>query len=404
LSLRFAFETDVDRSALERLAERMGAGGATVASWPLRFSWNRLPGAGGADYAFPVRRRRLLAWEGGEVRASVNFFENELYLAGRSEPIAFAWSNGLFSESVVDRRYVLLPTLLLRAALSRQPRQMALGPSGSRAPMARLLTTLGWKSQAVALLFLTVRAAVVMRELRRLSEHPVLLAGGRAAAAIGLATLADITLAGLRRWRCPRHLRIEDADRFAGWSDEVWSAAQPSYGALARRDAAALDRLYRPGDRRLIRFRVSDRDRLRGWVLLTVEDKVDDPDFGNLRLGVLADCLAQPGYAGALIAAGVDRLVAANVDLIQARFSHASWIAAARRTGFVPVPTTTRVFASPTLVGDVPPLPSIHLTYGDNDGPLPYEQSASKPEAIITGVPTSPSAKAAGPRSPLCST
>jgi hypothetical protein len=386
LPLRFAFETDADRPALERLAERIGAGDAAVAGWPLRFSWNRLPGSGGTDYAFPVRRRRLLAWEGEEVRASVNFFENQLYLAGRSEPIAFAWSNGLFSESVVDRRYAIVPILLLRVALSRQPRQMTIGPSGIGAPMPKLVTALGWTSQAVPLLFLPVRAAVVLRELRRLSRYPALLAGGRAAAALGLAALADITLAGLRRFHRPRHVRIEEVDRFAGWSDAVWSAAQPSYGALVRRDAAALDRLYRPGDRRLIRLMVCDRDRLRGWVAMTVEDKVDDPDYGNLRLGVLADCLASPGCTGALIAAGVDRLVAAHVDLIQARFSHSAWIAAARRTGFVPVPTTTRFFVSRTLAGDMPPLPSIHLTFGDNDGPLPYEESAGDPEAQMSRI------------------
>jgi hypothetical protein len=385
LSLRFAFETDADRPALVRLAERLGAGGSNIADWPRRFSWNRLPGPEGTDYAFPVRRRRLLAWQGEEIRGSVNLFENELYLARRSEPIAFAWSNGLFSESVVDRRYALVPILLLRVALARQPRQMSVGFGGAQEPMSKLLTAAGWTSQAVPLLLLTVRAAVVVRELRRLSRYPALLAGGRAAAAIGLTALADMTLAGLRRLRFPRHMRIEEVDRFAGWSDEVWSAAQPSYGALVRRDAAALDRLYRPGDRRLIRLTVSDGDRVRGWIALTVEDKVDDPDYGTLRLGVLADCLAPPGYAGALIAAGVDRLVAAHVDLIQVRFSHAAWIAAARRSGFVPVPTSTRFFVSPALAGDVPPLPSIHLTYGDNDGPLPHEQSSGDPEAAMSG-------------------
>jgi hypothetical protein len=376
LALRFAFETDTDRPALERLAKRLEAGCAAIADWPLRFSWNRLPGPGGTDYAFPVRRRRLLAWEDGEVRASVNFFENQLYLAGRSEPTSFAWSNGLFSESVVDRRYAIVPTLLLRIALSRQPRQMTVGPIGTEAPMPKLLTALRWTNQAMPVLVLTVRAAVVVRELRRLSRHPVLLAGGRAAAALGLATLADFSLAGLRRWRCPKQMQMEEVDCFAGWSDEVWTAAQRSYGALARRDAAALNRLYPPSDRRLLRLRVSDRDRVRGWVVMTVKDKVDDPDYGNLRLGILADCLAPPQYAGTLIAAGVDRLVAARTDLIQVRFSHAAWIAAVRRSGFVPVPTTTRFFVSSALAGDLPPLSSIHLTYGDNDDPLQYDQNA----------------------------
>jgi hypothetical protein len=361
---------------MERLAARLRAGGAGIADWPLRFSWNRLPGAGGADDGFLVRRRRLLAWQGGEVRASVNFFENQLYLAGRAEPIGFAWCNGLFSESVVDRRFALMPTLLLRVALSRQPRQMTVGPSGPDEPMPILLTALGWTHQAVPMLFLTVRTAVVLRELRRLSRYPALRAGGRAVAALGLATLADMTLAGLRRLRRRRSMRVEEVNGFAGWSDAIWGEAQPLHGALVRRDAAALDRLYRPGDRRLIRLTVSERNRLRGWVAITVEDKVDDPDYGNLRVGVLADCLGLPEYAGAVVAAGVDRLVAEHIDLIQVRFSHAAWLAAARRIGFVPVPTTARLFASPALAGDLPALPSLHLTYGDNDGPLPIEEES----------------------------
>jgi hypothetical protein len=377
LTVRFAFETAADRSALERLAERLRTGGSALADWPMRFSWNTLPGAAVEDSGFAVRRRRLLAWDGDEVRGAVNFFEHELFFGHSHEPIAFAWSNGLFSESVIDRRYAIVPVLLLREALARQPRQMTVGPIGTEAPFPRLLIALGWSYAPVPVLILPVHAATVMRELRRLSQYPKLRAAGLAAAAVGATSLIDLAFAGLRRLRHTRSIRVEEVDRFAGWSDAVWKAAQPLYGALARRDGATLDRLYRPADRRLIRLKLSRGGACPfGWIAVTVRASVDDPDYGNLRQGVLADGLASPKDAGVLVAAGVERLAAEGVDLVRARFSHAAWISAARHIGFVAVPSTTRLFASPPLSGALPRLQAVHLTHGDNDGPLPYDHKA----------------------------
>jgi hypothetical protein len=376
LRLTFAFETLADRPALGRLAKRLEAAGADVMDWPLRFSWNNLPGAGTADGPFPVRRRRFLAWDGDEVRGAVNFFEHELFFARDRKPVAFAWSNGLFSESVIDRRYSSIPIALLRAALARQPRQMAVGPIGVEAPMPKLFLALRWNHQPVSVLVLPVRTALVARQLRRLSRYPKLRAIGRAATTMGLGSLADLGFAGLRWLRRTREARIEEVDWFAGWSDAVWQAAQPCYGALARRDGRALDRLYRPGDRRLIRLKVSRPGRVPiGWIAVAVRENVDDLDYGDLRLGVLADCLASPGDAGSIIAAGVERLVAAGADLIQTTFSHEAWITAAQRIGFVPVPTTTHFFVSPSLSTALPPLRAIHLTLGDNDGPFAYDRT-----------------------------
>jgi hypothetical protein len=83
------------------LAARFSRAGSDEAQWPLRFSWNRLPGMP-PDTSFPVRRRRLLALEGEEVRGAVSFFEHQLWLAGSEEPIAFVWPDGMISEGVVN--------------------------------------------------------------------------------------------------------------------------------------------------------------------------------------------------------------------------------------------------------------------------------------------------------------
>jgi hypothetical protein len=166
---RLAFETDQHRGALERFAARLERAGATEAQWPLRFSWNRLPGMS-PEPSFPIRRRRLLAFDGEEVRGAVNFFEHQLWLAGSEEPIAFVWPNGMISEGVVNRAYMTVAPALLRAALGRQPRKMALAPIGTEAAISKLLISHRWRHQPVPVLALPVRSARVVRELRRLSH------------------------------------------------------------------------------------------------------------------------------------------------------------------------------------------------------------------------------------------
>jgi hypothetical protein len=372
LDLRFGFETDADRPALERLAARLREASAPTANWPLRFAWNRLPGLHGGDDQFPVRRRRFLARDGSEVRGAVNILESELSLSARSGMTSFAWSNGLFSESVVDRRYSSVPVALMRAALAQQPRQMNLGPIGTLDAMPRLFIALHWWYAPVAVLMLPLRTARVAHDLRRLSRYPRLQATAQLAATVRLTSLVDFGLAAWRLGRRPRSVHIDDVNQFSGWADEVWMATRSSYAALVRRDGAALDRQYRAGDTRLTRIRISVGARPLGWMAVTIRENRDDPDYGNLRVGVLADCLSEPRDAAAVLMAGVERLAEEGVDLIRATFSHSAWIAAARRTGFVPVPTTTRFFASPPMASLLPPLSDIHLTLGDNDGPLPY--------------------------------
>jgi hypothetical protein len=64
--------------------------------------------------------------------------------------------------------------------------------------------------------------------------------------------------------------------------------------------------------------------------------------------------------------------------LIVATFSHSAWIAQCRRIGFVPVPTTTHLFVSPALAPLLPRLSSFHLTRGDCDCPLKYNQAVEE--------------------------
>jgi hypothetical protein len=192
-------------------------------------------------------------------------------------------------------------------------------------------------------------------------------------AKFGLTLLLDYGLAGLRRLGLHQQVTVDEVGSFRDWADDVWHTALPEYEAVVRRDAVALDRLYQVGDSRLIKLRVrSTRGHTTiGWIAVTLDQKIEHPDYGNLRIGILADCFGHPKNAAPVLMAGVEYLAARGADLVQVTLSHANWIKAARRIGFLPVPTTTRFFASPTLAQDLPQVSSMHLTLGDNDGPIP---------------------------------
>lgn len=370
--LRFDFETDADRPALIRLAERMRAKGAVVSDWPQRFYWNRLPGAPVGD-DFPVRRRRLLAFEGEEVRGIQNFFEHELWVNTQEKPLPFVWANGLVTEALTNARYATIPAALLRNSLSRVPMHMAIGRVGTEMPMARLLIAARWGHLPLPVFALPVRSSVIAK-FDRIASRPKLKLAANLAVALRITLLADSALAGLRRLRQPRNAQIFEMDRFGPWADEVWSSSQRFYKALTRRDAAALDRLYCPGDPRLIRLNIRRADNTLGWIALTIHDFVDDQDFGTCRIGNLADALAPPADASSVIALGVQCLVEHKADLIMGTFSHIAWITALRRIGFIRVPTTARFFASPAaatvVLHPATPLKHMHFTMGDCDGPL----------------------------------
>ena len=149
---------------------------------------------------------------------------------------------------------------LLQAAIARQPRQMDFGLD--RHGSANAQTSNG------SVLALPVGAG---RWLRR---TPSGISARRAAVAVGLTSVVDLGLAGLARCdrRVPRASR-----RWTGsqaLSDAIWDASRSLYGALTRRDAAALHCLCRPGDKRMIHRRFSRDGRCLG---------VDRAEYARLR-------------------------------------------------------------------------------------------------------------------------
>ena len=363
------FQEPADTPALARLAERLQP--TRYASWPLEVEWARaLPGAPEND-AFCVRRRRLLLYEQTEVRALHNFFEHEMYIAGLPHP--FVWVNGPLSESVVNQRYALSWLMLLEKSLALQPLHLGGGPPHILDFLARR----GWSRGGTFPRFLLpVRPAKVLREMSWFQSSRGRQFAARLLAGSGLGSCLGFLLSGRKRIASSENFQTEEWDHFGPWADRIWRNVHRQYQAVARRDAATMNRLYRPGDTRFRRFLVRQADREVGWFLTTTQLRpTSDVDlgFGNLRVAAVVDTFCGLQDATDLMRQAVRAAVAEDVDLIYGHWSHQTWQDACTRTGFFRLPTKFPFAVAPAgkglLFTPTLPVAAIHFTDSDNDGP-----------------------------------
>ncbi len=95
------------------------------------------------------------------------------------------------------------------------------------------------------------------------------------------------------------------------------------------------------------------------------------PNFGDLKVGTLADGFGRVANAPALIAAGINYLAEAGVNIIVANFMHSAWARACRRAGMLPGPSNYNLFVSPAvplLREDSCRPEEIHVARGHGDG------------------------------------
>jgi hypothetical protein len=378
-SFTFKFQEPTDEPALARLAQRLAE--TAYASWPLQVEWSRkLPGAPNHD-TFAVRRRRLLLCEGGEVRAFHNFFEHELYLDGQSHP--FVWPNGELSEGIVDRKYAIGCLMVMQHSLKLQPFHLVMGGAPA---FQQILAHLGWKrSPAMMRYLLPLRPAKVLKEMDWFQRTPARRAVSSLLAYSGVGTALGHALSGRKTKRFhSAEYRAEAWDHFGPWADDVWRDGMPTFRAVTRRDAATMNRLYRPGDLRFRRMLVRHRNVPVGWFLVSTQLKSTaemNLGFGNLRVGALIDTFCPVEHARPLLALAIEQMASEGVDMIFGHWTHAGWDQALRDVGFLARPTAYPFYASPAgakvLFTATHPLEACHFTDGDCDGPY-YVQAESK--------------------------
>lgn len=356
--------------AVKELNQRLTAGGIAT---ELLFPESHIP-----DWLPRLPGRRLyqeyfLAAEGSVVRGGYILKRQEFSFSGTVREIAHYRLP--LSEGAVDNAYGAVAIQMLRTALRTEPLLFALGMGGFERPLPRMLKAMGWTVLAVPFYFRVVHPRRFLRDIRALRTSPLRRFALDAAAASGLGRLV---VAGRQKMaeRQPAGdpPEVDLLDGFSGWADELWRVWGAGYALAAVRDSETLNLLYPTDEPRFLCLRISRRDEVLGWAVLLDTAMRDHKQFGNLRVGTIADCLASPDNAHWVTQAAARFLEAREVDLIVSNQGHAAWGRALRATGFLEGPSNFLFAASPKLAEFLQPIEEnqrkLHINRGDGDGPI----------------------------------
>ncbi len=279
---------------------------------------------------------------------------------------------GPVSEGLVNPRYSLLALSFMAHMQRLQPRLYAWAASER---MIALLQTLRWRIFWTPFFFRVLKPGRFLRQASHLRSHRrtrILLDGF---ARSGLGALAFRLLQA--RWRRTGgvEVQVETVHRFGPWADDIWAAARAHYTLIAQRDAATLnDLMATPGWPNATILRISSGGQTVGWVAIRTNRMHGDARFGDMHVGSVIDALSLPGHERSVVGAATRALEDRDVDMIATNFSHPTWGAAFRSSGYIPL-QNRRIFAvSPKLEQATEPvdeafLAGVHLTPIDGDGP-----------------------------------
>lgn len=312
----------------------------------------------------------FLATENGDVRGGFILRHQEFAVAGEVRPVAHYRLP--VSEGVRDKAYAGVALQMLRNATTRQPLLFAIGMGGLENPLPRFLKAVGWAMTPVPFYFYAVRPAAFFRHVQAVRRSAARKVLADAAAASGAGWVAFKLMHRLRRGARPGPFKWHIVPEFSSWADDLWARCAPSYAMAAVRDSASLNLLYPRTDHRFVRVRIDVDGRAAGWALLADTRMQGHRHFGDLRLGVIADCMAEPRHAAEVIAAATAALHDRGVDLIVSNQLHAAWCAGLERAGYLGGPSNYVFAVSPQLGALVKPFEArareIHINRGDGDG------------------------------------
>jgi len=344
--------------AIRAFNERMrGSGDAAVFDLPETT-------APESEAARLIRATHFVVADEEEVRGGILAVDVPAWVAGAEREVSNYQSP--LSEGIVDRRYASIGPMLIRFAQKRSPLAYMVGMGSETSPLARLLSAARWSIGSAPFQFRVHSARRTLKELRvahatSFRSMFAAIAGGSGAAAVGFAFLQR-PKTGIGGFSA----RIEKC--WGDWADEIWEAFRCHCTFAMRRDRAALEELFPAHDSRNIIIRIEREGETRGWAACYDTQMRDHPHFGNLRVGAILDCLAQPDSMAETAALADRELATLGAHLVLTNQTHRLWVDAFRRAGFLSGPSNYVVALSPALATACAGRESIHVTRADGDG------------------------------------
>lgn len=278
------------------------------------------------------------------------------------------------SEGTINKAYNLLGISLLIDALRQQPLLFSLGMGGFDKPLPRLLKSTGWSLYAVPFYFKVIRPDRFFRNIAylRQSRPKRIFVDTLAGTGLGWLGIKLINLVtGLKSFK-GNPASTENVNRFGDWADELWRKCQSDFSFSAVRDKETLNILYPREDGRFIRLKVSVNSEPIGWAVLLNTAMSNHKQFGDMRVGSIADCLALRDRETEVMEVATSYLVRCGVDLIVSNQSHEMYGAGLRKCGFLRGPSNFIFAASKELTELLEPIDRtvlrMHVNRGDGDG------------------------------------
>ncbi len=320
------------------------------------------------------REYYVAADEHNEVHGGFALKPQDWWVRGRTHVVT-DWQ-GPFSEGSVNAKYATLALRLVREMLGRRPLLYSWGHGGDEQPLVQMLQRMGWLMHNTPFClrvlkparFLRLNAYLRTTTLRRLAQDMLAYSG---AGILGFHALhALLRLKIRRRFRAVASEFLE----FGAWTDELWERCKDRYTAIAVRDAESMNALApATGWPAVVRLKVEKDGQVIGWALVMDTRMQGDARFGDMRVGSIVDCFADPADAGEIVACATAFLRRRGVDIIASNQSHPAWVGGFAEHGYLVLPNRRLFAASPALQQLLEPFAEtsqgLHLTNFDGHGP-----------------------------------
>jgi hypothetical protein len=280
------------------------------------------------------------------------------------------------SEGAVDPKYAMVGFQILRQALKIQPRIFDLGMGSLDKPHPKVLIAAKWFLAAVPFYFMVIHPNEFLNNLHVLRTNRTRRFLSQTLRVSGLDKIALMaSQLRFKRNKLAGNTIIEIVKRFGPWTNDIWEEGCSSFDLLAVRNKEFTNRLYPAEDNRFVRLKISSGKNPVGWAVLLITKMKRHRQFGDMRVGTIADCFAVPGCESTVACAARDHLIESGVHLIVSNQSAAAWRNALEYTGMVAGPTNFFLALSPQLMEDLniaedSSIDNFHFNRGDGDGPV----------------------------------